>query len=844
MIPVTLPMGSRTLLLRATVTGPLLESAGRTTLSVIAIALGVALGMAIHLVNRSAADEVSLAARSLFGLADLVVEGDGNGFDESLYPRIANVRGVQLASPVVEVEARLVGRRGTMKALGVDAFRASRMQPSITLERGGSEQGFFDPDAVYLSAAAARELGLEAGDQLRLQVGLGPVPLRIAGVLPGAAYREPLIVFDIATAQWRLDRLGRLDRVELRLAPGARPQDVRAELRSLLPAGVDVETPGAETDEALRLSRAYRANLTALALVALFTGAFLVYATQSLSVVRRRKELALLNALGLTAAEQLRAILLGAALLGGAGAALGIVLGVLVADFGMRAFGADLGAGYFRGVAPRLDVHAGEYVFFFLLGTGTAVAASLRPAVHAASVPASIALRAGDASITSVHGAGGFGVALLSAASLVVLLPPVGGLPLPGYFSIALILLGAVFCTPALTRAIFHLLPGEGPAPYRVAVGHLSGTAPQATVSIAAILVSFSLMVAMAIMVTSFRLSLDRWLGKILPADLYVRVGYTGQSAWLDPGTIERLRNIPGVERLETNRFAEVLLTPGRAPVTLIARPIAVANAAEVLWLESALETPVTERATPAWLSESAADLHGLGPGSSFTLVLGDRAAQFVVQGIWRDYERQNGAVVIDRDAYVRLSGDTRANTAWMWLEPDASLEQVIAEARKRLPLDADYDLRLPGEIRALSLRIFDRTFAVTYLLEVIAVLIGLFGISASTSAQVLARRAEFGMLRHIGFTRSQVARLLALEGAALGTIGVLTGLVVGALVSLILIYVVNRQSFHWSMDLYFPGRLLVVLSTVLIAAAAVTAAWSGRRAMTGDVVQAVKEDW
>ncbi|HSG64779.1 MAG TPA: ABC transporter permease, partial [Gammaproteobacteria bacterium] len=114
MMPWTLPTHSRALLLRATVTGPLLESAGRTTLSVIAIALGVALGMAIHLINRSAADEVSLAARSLFGLADLVVEGDGHGFDESLYPRIANVRGVELASPVVEVEARLVGRRGTL----------------------------------------------------------------------------------------------------------------------------------------------------------------------------------------------------------------------------------------------------------------------------------------------------------------------------------------------------------------------------------------------------------------------------------------------------------------------------------------------------------------------------------------------------------------------------------------------------------------------------------------------------------------------------------------------------------------------------------------------------------
>jgi putative ABC transport system permease protein len=199
---------------------------------------------------------------------------------------------------------------------------------------------------------------------------------------------------------------------------------------------------------------------------------------------------------------------------------------------------------------------------------------------------------------------------------------------------------------------------------------------------------------------------------------------------------------------------------------------------------------------------------------------------------------------VLDLERYRALTGDERVNTAWLWLEPDTSAEAVVEAVRAHLPADGTYDVALPGEIRALSLRIFDRTFAVTYLLEAVAVLIGLFGISSSMSAQVLARRAEFAMLRHIGFTRSQVGTMLGVEGAALGFVGVTAGLLVGAVVSLILIYVVNRQSFHWSMDLHVPWWALGLLSGALVLAAALTAIVSGRQAMAGEAARAVREDW
>ena len=258
------------------------------------------------------------------------------------------------------------------------------------------------------------------------------VSLRVAGLLPPGAYRQPVAMIDIATAQWRLQRLGRIDRVDLRLSPDANPATVRKAIAAMLPPGVQVVTPGEATDDAVRLTRAYRSNLTALALVALFTGAFLVYATQSLAVARRRREIALLHAMGLTVREQLFAALLSGTIVGVLGAALGIVLGALVARAGLAAFGADLGAGYFRGAAPQLDIGVVEYAVFFLLGVGAAVIATLAPAREAASVPAAAALKAGDEAPLAARLHGRIALVLIAAGIAALALPSVEGIALPG----------------------------------------------------------------------------------------------------------------------------------------------------------------------------------------------------------------------------------------------------------------------------------------------------------------------------------------------------------------------------------------------------------------------------
>ena len=245
----------------------------------------------------------------------------------------------------------------------------------------------------------------------------------------------------------------------------------------------------------------------------------------------------------------------------------------------------------------------------------------------------------------------------------------------------------------------------------------------------------------------------------------------------------------------------------------------------------------------PVWVSEPVRDLYGFKPGDKVDLPLLGRSHVFTVAGVFRDYARQHGAVLMDRGLYAELTGDSRVNDAAIWLAPGATAAAAM-EALRALPGGDQLDMADSAEIREVSLRIFDRSFAVTYAMEAVAVLVGLFGLSSSLGAVVLARRREFGMLRHLGLTRRQIGAMLAAEGGLLASLGAAAGLVCGGAISLVLVYVVNRQSFNWSIELHLPLLLLFTLTVILIALAVLTAVMSGREAMGMGPVRAVREDW
>lgn len=844
---------SRAILLR-TFLGHLARRPGRTLLSVLALALGVALGVTVSVVNRSALDEFARGLRTVSGQADLEVRGARAGFDENLYPTLARLPGIAAASPVLEVDVRLAGasiRDGEpLRLIGLDPFRAARLVPALLPDGGADDAGrgenegggLLDEDVVYLSAAAASRLGVAHGAAVDLQSGLGTVRFRVAGLLPGIAQGQPLAVTDIATAQWRFDRLGLLSRVDLRYADGADPARVRRAVEAVLPPGVFAVTPDEAESNAARLSRAYRVNLTMLALIALTTGAFLVFSAQVLGVVQRRAELAFLRAAGFTRATLLRWILLEGGLIGALGSVIGALGGYGLAWLTLQVLGGDLGAGYFHGSRPALRIDAWGTTGFIALGIAAALAGSLAPALDAARSDPAPALRSGDAAASFAR----FdriapALACLVLAGVAASLPPLDGLPVFGYAAIALLLVGSVLLLPRIARLVFARLPAPRSPALALALDQLRGAPHLATIGAAGVLAAVSLAAAMAIMVGSFRSSVDAWLGQVLPADLYLRASRAGESGFLDAPAQAAIRATPGVSRIDPLRHHSLLLDPALPPVALIARPLRGDGTAPALPLLSRIDTAPGTTAVLA--SEAMLDLHGWRLGQRVRLPLAGREVEAQVAGIWRDYARQHGAIAIDLERYRALTGDRRINDVGIMLETGAAASQVAQALRAQFSAGA-IEIAMPGEIRRLSLDIFDRTFAVTYALEAVAIVIGIAGIGAGFAAMATARRREFGVLRHLGFTRGDIARMLGAEGALVSALGVLLGLANGAAISLVLIHVVNRQSFHWSMDVVMPWGTLASFGLAMVALATVSAVAAARGAMQVDAVRAVREDW
>ncbi|GAB3452353.1 ABC transporter permease [Massilia terrae] len=827
----------------------------RALLAIAAIAVGVAMGYAIHLINAAAFNEFSAAVKSLAGQADLQVAGREALFDEAIYPTLATHIGVAVASPVLEVDAAVPGARGALKIVGLDALRAGFVEPGLVGKSSSEHHAdVLADDAIFLSPAAQSWLGVRDGGTLTVRSGTGDLRLRVAGSVQARAGQR-LGVMDIGAAQWRFHRLGKLSRIDLKLSDGVNRAAFERALSSALersyPGRFRVGQPNDEQQQSRtsNMSRAYRVNLTVLALVALFTGAFLVFSTQALSVLRRRSQFALLRVLGLERRALLRQILVEGAGLGILGSLLGIGAGYALAALALHYFGGDLGAGYFPGVHPEVAFAPGAALAFFTLGLAVALLGCLAPALEAARARPAVALKSGNdeaplARLSRVWPA----LICLALGAAFAFAPPVMGLPLFGYFAIALLLIGGIGLMPRLAATVFRVLDRAlqkrhaKPPVLTLALARLANAPGQASIALGGVLASFSLMVAMGIMVSSFRVSVDDWMLHILPADLYVRTARVGNTGALSASDQQALASVPGAARIQFLRTRPLSLRADRADVTLIARDIDRREPGKLLALIGP-ELPVPAGERPVWISEAMQDLYRVQPGSHLTLPLGGAPRQFYVAGVWRDYASQAGSLVITLADYRALTGDTEVSDAALWAAPGASADQ-LAQAIRKLPFGPGLTLAQPGEIRAVSLQIFDRSFAVTYLLEAIAIAIGLSGVAATFSAQTLARAREFGMLRHVGVTRGQVLRILAFEGGFLTSLGVACGFALGLVISLILVFVVNPQSFHWTMQLHLPWPLLATVATVLVIASVLTALASGRYALSGGPVRAVREDW
>jgi len=838
------------------------DQPGRVLLAIVAVMLGVALAFGVHLLNGAALAEFARAARSIDGQPDLVLRARSGPLTDADLAELLNRPAVTAANPVVEAVALWPGQTGeglrtgralSIRLIGLDplALLASAagsrpMAPELIPQIEGGQAELLAADTVHLNAAARAHLA-PGQTTIKLRVpqpggaATRDVELAIGGRI--AAGNTPLGVLDIADAQRLFGRLGGLDRIDVQLEPGTDA----ATWAATLPSQWRAAPPEDEVARLADLTRAYRINLGLLALMALFTGSFLVYAVLSLATAQRLPQWALVGVLGVSAHMRWRLILTEGAVIGVIGTLLGLALGLGLAAGALKLMGSDLGLHGASESSARLLFSQPlllPAVAYAALGLAAALIAALAPALTVRRIAPALVLKGlGLPASRALPAAVGF--AMLGLGAALAWLPPMGDTPVAAYASMLCLLMGGLALVPALVTGMTAALARLPAGPLLLlARERNSDQATEARRSLAGVLVALALAVAMTVMIGSFRESLERWLDQALPADLYLRSalrGPDGMAAPLAPALLDALGHMPAIARSAPQRTARLRLAPGADPVALTAR---VLEAGSLPLLERWTGDKDTA-ALPVWVNEAARDQDGLKPGRVFSaeLVDGGQPVKLQVQGVWRDYSRQSGALWMALADYRRASGDTTATEAALWLAPGQSLDAARAAVRSAAPNADDIEMAAAGELRALSLKIFDRSFAITVWLQAVALAVGLFGVIASQSAQALARRREFGLLRHLGLSKKQLTRLLFLEAGLQGGAGALAGLALGLGLSAVLVYVVNPQSFHWSMEMSLPVGRLAALVGLAFAAAVGASLLAGRRALGQDAVRAVRED-
>ena len=849
----------------------------RHAVAVLAVALGVALAFSVHLINASALDAFSQALRASTGQPDLEVFREAAGAPVGL-AELHTLRqdpDIALALPVLDAPTLAFGshdpsQRVNLRLLGVDALQIARIAPDLMPQpnAGVDRLAILAPGQVFVNTNALNALGR---GPIQLQRGQQLLSVQIAGHI--AANGPPLAVMDIAAAQDLLNQPQGLSKIQIKLHDGANPNAVAERLRQRpdWPADLEVKPPADQSARADALSRAYRVNLTVLALMALFTGAFLVYSVQSLSVTQRHQQYALLGILGLTQRQLQQLVLLETGALAALGSGLGLAAGTGLAALALRLLGGDLGGGYFASTTPPLHWDLGAALLFGSLGLLAAVAGAWWPARQVLQMAPAQALKGlGSAQHSTLPR--WTGPCLLLIGAVLALLPPVAGVPIAAYCSMAVGLIGGIATLPLVVgwllkrvapRAARHVLP-------LLAVERARQTPGSAAMAVSGVVAALSLAVAMTVMVSSFRQSVISWLDQMLPASLYIRLASAASvanaassnsgTAFFAPGFIEAAKRLPGVEQVAPQHTRPLSLAADKPAVTLMARALRDPRTGSVrLPLNQAASEPPTD-CIAIYVSEAMVDSYGARyaekwPGLQKAFP-GDSAGArscFFVAGVWRDYAHQFGSVVLDLDDLRRLQADPPITDLALWLRPETDVSALIDALRK---MADQYTGGRPGDgarlldfgdsqdIRSRTLTIFDRSFAVTYWMQAVAIGIGLFGVATSFSAQVLARRKEFGLLVHLGLTSRQIVRLLATEAALWTLLGSLAGVGLGLAVAEVLVRVVNPQSFHWTMDLHIPGWRLLALAVAVIVAGTATAWFAGRNAAGRDVVRAVKQDW
>ncbi len=850
------------LVLRALVLGPALRRPLRLALPAIGVAVGVAAVAAIHHANRSVTESFREAAASLSGRSDFVVTGVAGVPVEALRS-LSFLWGRGSFAPAVTGTAVVDDGSGEIaEILGIDPG-GDRVVREIRVVGEEPIEKLLAPGAVFLGQSFARRHHLAPGNKFSIVAGGVRRSATVAGLLElsGAARAAggDLLVTGVFTAQKLLGREGFVDRVDIVLDPGE-PRDAREELareiRKRLPPGLTLQLPGASAATADRMVRAFRFNLNALGSLTLLVGVFLIANAVSISVLRRRPEIATLRALGTSRGTIFAAFLAEGLAVGAAGTALGEIGGVFLARAALRSVAGTVGSIYLPTARIAAAGYSAPALLAALVGMAAALAATLLPAAEATRVAPAPAMRAG--SVESVRrgkrtrqGFAALGALALAAGAAAA--PAVNGFPFFGFAAVALVVAALGFAAPILvanaTRAAASPLARLFGASGRLAAGFFGGSLARNAVAVAALAMALAMTLAMIVTVSSIRETVRVWVGQTLRSDLFVKAaagrnrGFIGD---LPPDVLDFLGSIPGVAALDPLRVRDAADERGR-PYTVGSgdfRVLARLGGLPFLNGRNAEETALAARAgNEALVSEPYARRFGVRAGGTVRLVTPRGPRDLRVEGIYRDYSNDKGTVMLDRALYLSLFGDPRVTSVAVLAGPGQDAQElrrrILAAAQGRYALSISTN----RELRRAALQIFDRTFAVTRALEAIAIAVAILGIANALVASAVERRRSFGLLRAIGADARQIRRSVLLEAALTGIVAAAASIAAGAAFAYLLLAVLNPQSFGWTVALDIPAARLAATVAVVLAASLAAGILPGGLAAAVDPAAALAEE-
>ncbi|MCG8347049.1 MAG: FtsX-like permease family protein [Chloroflexales bacterium] len=838
----------------------LLRHPWQVGLCILGVAVGVAVVVSIDLANASAKRAFTLSTEAVAGRATHQIVGGPSGLDEDLYRQLRVDFDLRRSAPIVEGYASAPALNDlTMQVLGVDPFaeapfRSYLVSPGANIATDGATVNLatllVEPATAIMSVQTAQRYALSPGDLLNVRVGGQRRDVRIVGLIqPGddlsARVLESMLLTDIATAQELLGMLGRLSRIDLILEEHVDT----SELQSLLPPGAELTQPAARSNALEQMTRAFELNLTALSLLALIVGMFLIYNTMTFSVVQRRTLLGTLRCVGVTRRQIFALVLIEAVVIGLAGSLLGLLLGSVLGRGLVQLVTRTINDLYFVVTVRGLEIDPAVLLKGLVLGMIATMLAAALPALEATLTAPRTVLRRSSVEERVrriVPLAALVGGALLVIGVVLLAWPNLGygnaapsGPSITGsqaqqltvaFTALFAIIIGCALLTPGLTVALIGLArPLLGWAfgvLGRMAARDVVATLSRTSVAIAALMVAISVTIGVGIMVGSFRQTVIDWLDHSLIADVYVsspsntanRVDTT-----LDPGLVQEFSQTPGVAARTFFRNVQVNTPIGPVMLVAVQSESKRGRAAVRFRQGGGAATWEAFEQGALLISESLAYRIGLGVGDMLRLRTDRGEQEFAVAGVYNDYTSDRGIIRIDYTAYQRYWDDPAISSLALYVDPGINIDELVRQLRTQVDGRQEVVVASNQALRAGTLAIFDRTFAITTVLQMLATIVAFIGILSALMALQLERTRELGILRANGLTPRQLWGLVLAQTGLMGIVAGLLAIPVGLIMALILIYVINQRSFGWTLELsldpaLFAQALLVAVVSALLA--------------------------